>query len=283
MSRTGFTGLVNPIAGSGAATAIWAGVSRDLADVRTVRTESGAHARAAARTAAADGRVVVAVGGDGLVRDVAAGVVESGGVMGVVPAGRGNDLAAALGITASAELLRDGPIRPIDVIRVGDTVVPGNVYCGIDAVASGLINRTRWLPSLLAYRVLPVWAVLRWRAPLFTLELDRRQQQVRAHTVVIGNSGRYGHGLHIVPDAVPDDAALDVLIVGNSPRWQIIRFLLQARNGRHLARPHVSVTRAHEIRLTADRAVPVYGDGEHITTLPATACLEPAALSLIRP
>ena len=278
-----FTGLVNPIAGSGAAPAIWAGIARDLADVRTVRTDSAAHARAIARAAAADGRVVVAVGGDGLVRDVASGVVEAGGVMGLVPAGRGNDLAAALGITASATLLTDGPIRPIDVIRVGDVVVPGNVYCGIDAVASGLINKTRWLPSLLAYRVLPVWAVLRWRAPLFTLDLDGEQRQVRAHTVVVGNSGRYGHGLHIVPDAVPDDGVLDVLIVGDSPRWEIIRFLLQARTGRHVARPEVSVTSAREIRLVADRQVPMYGDGEHIAVLPADARLESAALSLIRP
>ncbi len=278
-----FTGLVNPIAGSGAAPRIWAGIARDLADVQTVRTKSGAHARAVARAAAADGRVVVAVGGDGLVRDVAGGVVEAGGVMGLVPAGRGNDLAAALGITASATLLTDGPIRPIDVIRVGDAVVPGNVYCGIDAVASGLINRTRWLPSVLAYRVLPVWAVLRWRAPLFTLDLDGQQRQVRAHTVVIGNSGRYGHGLHIVPDAVPDDAALDVLVVGESPRWEIIRFLLQARTGRHLSRPEVSVTCAREIRIAADRPIPVYGDGEHIASLPADAHLESKALSLIRP
>ena len=87
---------------------------------------------------------MVAVGGDGLVRDVAEGVVAAGpaSVMAIVPAGRGNDLARALGCPtgagALAEVLLHGQARALDVIDLDGTIVPGNVYCGIDSVANAM-------------------------------------------------------------------------------------------------------------------------------------------------
>jgi diacylglycerol kinase (ATP) len=286
-----FTALVNPIAGGGRAAQRWAPLATRIgaagADVRVESTRSRAHAVAAAHAAATEGRVVVAVGGDGLVRDVAEGVVAEHGTMAIVPAGRGNDLARVLGYPTDpgelATLLLDGSDRPCDVIALGDTVVVGNVYCGIDSVSNALINNNRRLPARLVYRLAPVRAVLTWTAPRFTLTLDGERIVVRAHMVVVGNSGAYGHGLHIVPSARIDDGMLDVLIVRDGPRRAVASFLREAQRGTHVNRPEVSVHHAREITVDADRAVPVCGDGEELATLPATMRISANSLRLIRP
>ena len=287
-----FTALVNPISGGGKAAEKWAPLAARIsdagADVRVELTRSRDHGVEAARAAAADGRVVVAVGGDGLVRDVAEGVVAGGGVMGIVPAGRGNDLARALGfpsdVTALSELLMHGTAAPCDVIELGTNhIVVGNVYCGLDSVSNAIINRNRWLPPKVIYRLAPVRAIVTWKAPRFTLTLDGSPLTVDAHMVVIGNSGAYGHGLNIVPSARIDDGVLDVLVVRKGPKRAVASFMRDAQRGTHVARPEVSVHTAREITIAADRPVPVCGDGEELASLPVTARVNAAALQLIRP
>lgn len=286
-----FTALVNPIAGGGRAAQKWAPLAARLssagADVRVELTRGPDHATEIARSAGAAERVVVAVGGDGLVRDVAQGVVSAGGVMGIVPAGRGNDLARSLGfptdVAGLAELLLNGSERPCDVIAVGDTTVPGNVYCGIDSVSNALINSTRWLPPKLVYRLAPVRVIVSWRPPLYTLTIDGETSTVRAHLVVVGNSGAYGHGLRIVPSARVDDGLLHVLVVAAGPKRMIASFMRDAQRGSHVQRPEVSVRTAHEVTIATDRPLPVCGDGEQFASSPVTARIRPAALRLIRP
>jgi diacylglycerol kinase (ATP) len=304
MTGRAFTALVNPISGGGRAAEEWAPLASRIsvagADVRVELTRSRGHAIELATTAAADGRVVVAVGGDGLVRDIAGGVVASGGTMAIVPAGRGNDLARRLAlptdVDALADLLLTGPSSPLDVIELsggtpgsqgaaasGVTIVPGNVYAGIDSVANRIINRNRWVPGLLLYRLAPVRAIATWRAATYTITADGHTRTVKAHTVVIANSGAYGHGLQIVPPARMDDGLLHVMVVGDGPRRAVISFMRQAEHGRHVDRPEVEITTAREVTLDADRPLPLCADGDELGQLPATVRIRPAVLELIRP
>lgn len=291
MSRA-FTAVVNPISGRGKAAQKWARLAGEIsaagADVRVELTRGREHAIAVARQAAADGRIAVAVGGDGLVRDVAAGAVAGGGIMAVVPAGRGNDLARRLGLPADqaglADLLLHGTVKQVDVIEAAGEIVPGNVYVGIDSVATAVINKTRYLPGLLAYRIAPLRAVVRWRPATYRLTLDGQSHSVAAHTVVIANSGAYGHGLTIVPPARVDDGLLHVLVVGAGPRWRVAQFLAQVKRGSHLDRPEITVHVAREVTVEADRAIPVCADGDvlgDLGGLPVTARVREGALSLI--
>ncbi|MGI8760889.1 MAG: diacylglycerol/lipid kinase family protein [Jatrophihabitantaceae bacterium] len=284
-----FTALVNPIAGGGRAAARWAPLAERIrasgAQVHVEHTRSREHAVELAGQAAERTDVVLAVGGDGLVRDVAGGVVGTDASMGIVAAGRGNDLARVLGLPtdcdALATLLLDAPARAIDVLEVDGTVVPGNVYSGIDSVANAMINRSRWIPGALLYRLAPVRAIASWRAAGYTVVADGVARTVRAHTVVIANSGAYGHGLRIVPSAVVDDGLLDVMVVGDGPRSAIVRFMREAKHGTHVARGEVSVCTAREVTISADRALPVCGDGDQLGELPVTVRIRPAALNIL--
>jgi YegS/Rv2252/BmrU family lipid kinase len=286
-----FTALVNPISGGGRAAERWAPLAGRLstagADVRVELTRGREHAVEAARTAADEGRVVVAVGGDGLVRDVAEGVVTTAGTMAIVPAGRGNDLARTLRLPTStdglADLLLTAEPRPLDVIDLDGTIVVGNVYCGIDSVSNAIINANRRIPAKLVYRLAPVRAILTWHAPTFTVTLDGDVRTLKAHSVVVANSGAYGHGLRIVPSAVLDDGRLDVLLVGDGPRRAVVSFMRAAQRGTHVSRAEVEVVRAREVTIAADRSLPVCGDGEELGTLPATMRIRAAALPLLAP
>ncbi|GAB3213665.1 diacylglycerol kinase family protein [Marinactinospora endophytica] len=287
-----FTALVNPVSGDGRAEQRWAGpaglLRRAGAVVRTERTRDSAHATEAAKAAAEAGDVVVAVGGDGLVRDVAQGVVAAGGTMGIVPAGRGNDLARRLGLPASprelARVLLEGRPRAVDVIEVGEgTIVVGNVYAGVDSAANLLVNELRGLPPLLLYRLAPVWAMLRWRVPRYTLTLDGRSITLRGHTVSVANSGTYGHGLRMVPQAVLDDGVLRVMTVDAVSRHRLVPFMLRARKGTHTGMAGVRIVTAREVVIAADRPVPLYGDGEDLGELPARLRVRPGALNLLSP
>ncbi|TQF07238.1 diacylglycerol kinase family lipid kinase [Kitasatospora acidiphila] len=284
-----FTAIVNPISGGGHATAHWEPVAARLraagAAVRVEPTRSREHAIECATAAAERGDVVVAVGGDGLVRDVAEGAVRGGGTLALVPAGRGNDLARALDLpsdpAALAGLLLSGATRRLDVLEVNGVIVPGNVYIGIDSVATQLINAGRGLPALLVYRLAPVRAILGWRSVGYTLTVDGERQSVRGHTVVLANSGAYGHGLRIVPDAQLDDGRLRLMVVGDGPRWKIASFMQEVKRGTHTRRPDVSLRHAHEVTVETDRPVPVCADGDEVTTLPATIRVLPGALRII--
>jgi YegS/Rv2252/BmrU family lipid kinase len=286
-----FTALVNPISGGGHAAAKWEPLAelilRAGADVKVVLTLSQAHAVESATEYSTAGDVVVAVGGDGLVRDVATGVVAAGGTMAIVPAGRGNDLARGLdlptGIAELADLLLNGPVRAIDVLEANGVIVPGNVYAGMDATATKIINDNRRIPAKLLYRLAPVIALARWRPADFTVVADGHSTTTTGHMVVIANSGRYGHGLHIVPTAVLDDGLLDVMVVGQVPKYKVAAFMGQAKTGAHARRPEVELSTAKEVTLSADRPVPVCGDGDELGELPITVRVRPGALNLIAP
>ncbi|MFC4950599.1 diacylglycerol/lipid kinase family protein [Pseudonocardia sp. GCM10023141] len=289
-----FTAVVNPISGGGRASTFWEPVALRLraagAAVATEATRGREHAVEIATRAAARGDVVVAVGGDGLVRDVAGGVVAAGGTaatMGIVPAGRGNDFAATLGLptdpAALSAMLLDAPVRTLDVMDVNGVIAPGNVYVGVDSVATQIINTNRWMPALLLYRLAGVLAISRWRPCTFTVVTDGVSRTVAARSVVVANSGAYGHGLRIVPPAVLDDGLLHVMVVGDGPKRDVVGYLAQSRKGTHVHRPEVELSTAQVVTIDVDRPLPLCADGDEVGLLPATIRIRKAALRVIAP
>lgn len=286
-----YSALVNPVSGDGTSATVWRQVASALhaqgIEVDTINTVSRDHAIAAATQAAAEKRIVVAVGGDGLVRDVATAVAGSNGAMAIVPTGRGNDFARLRGIPSdpslSAAMLLDGQIERIDVAQINEVTVPGNVYVGVDSLATRIINANRWVPALLLYRIAPVRALASWRSARYTVTLDGATRSFTGHTAVIANSGVYGHGLKIVPSAQLDDGQLDVMTIGDLRKSAIVSFMRQAKHGTHVSRSDITIERAHTVTIDCDRDVPVCADGDEIATLPVTVRVRPRALPLVTP
>ncbi|MFJ8588427.1 diacylglycerol/lipid kinase family protein [Streptomyces sp. NPDC093595] len=289
-----FTAVVNPAAGSSSGTAALLPVARLLreagAGLETRYSRSLDHARELARQAAAQGHVVLAVGGDGMAGAVGGVLSGTDAVLGLVPSGRGNDFARALGLPAEpaalAELLLGSPPRAVDTIEVESAVHPrtavlGSVYAGVDAVANRYANRSRLLRGAASYYAGGARAVAGWRPAAYRITVDGTVHERSGYTVVAANSGYYGFGRRIAPDARVDDGLLDVVVVRHAPKRLFFALMNELRTGAHMRRPQVEVLRGKEIRIEADRDLPYGADGEVDATLPVTVRVRPGALNVL--
>ncbi|MFI6520537.1 diacylglycerol/lipid kinase family protein [Spirillospora sp. NPDC050679] len=293
-----FTAVVNPTSGGSTSAALLVPLARLLreagAEVAVEYSRGLEHAVALARGAAAAGHVVLGVGGDGMVGCVGGALAGSEAVLGIVPAGRGNDFARQLGVPADpqelARLLLEGEPRAVDAIDANGTAVLGSVYAGVDAVANDNANKTRLLRGSASYTVGALRAVLSWRPADYRVTVDGAEYLRQGYTVVAANSGYYGFGRHIAPDARVDDGLLDVVIIRHAPKALFFAVLNELAAGTHVRRPQVEVLRGREVRIElagtaamAGRVLPYGADGELPGVLPVTARVLPGALRVLAP
>jgi len=284
-----FAFLVNPASGGGAAPAAVVPVARTLRDagcpVEVTYSPGPVACRQLVADAVSRGDVVVAVGGDGMVASLAGAVAQAEGILGIVPSGRGNDFARQLGIGGSPEevartLLAAEP-RCVDVIDVDGRVVVGSVYAGVDSLASELVDRAHRLPRTVQYPYAAVRSVLQFRPSAYDVVVDGRAHRFDAFTVVVANSGYYGSGMHIAPDAVLDDGVLEVVVIRAASKLALIRSMPRLYDGTHVELEEVVVLRGREVSVAAAGPVLAYGDGERLGPLPVTASVRPTALRVL--
>jgi YegS/Rv2252/BmrU family lipid kinase len=284
--------IVNPSAGGGRAERALTAVEEALAangiEHRTERTRGLDHARELARAAAASGEVAVAFGGDGLVGAVAGALRHTDGVLGVLPGGRGNDFARVLGIplepVAACRVLTTGVERVLDLGEAGGETFVGIASCGFDSYGNKIANETRLVRGNLVYTYAALRVLVRWRPARFRIELDGQEiVHVVGYSVAVANSKAYGGGMYLAPDASLEDGLLDVVTISQMPKLRFLRLLPTVFSGRHVRVPEVSVRRAHELRVSADRPFTMYADGDVIAELPVTVRALPRAVRVIVP
>lgn len=287
--------LVNPSAGGGRARGAAPGVERRLRelgqDVRREDTRDLDHARALAREAASAGETVAVLSGDGMIGAVADALREtSGAVLGVLPGGRGNDLARVLKISQdpieACATIAEGVPRALDVGEVGGRAFVGIASVGFDSDANRIANEApAWLGNLVyAYGALR--ALLAWHPARFEIELDPpgERHTCTAYTVGAANSQAYGGGMRAAPDARLDDGLLDVVVLQSISKVRFVtRILPRVFRGTHVREPSVSVWRAREISVSADRPFTMYADGDPIGELPVRVRALPGAVTVLVP
>jgi len=231
--------------------------------------------------------VPVVVSGDGLIGAVGGALAGSETPLGIVPGGRGNDLARVLGISsdpaAVAAMLASGETKRIDVGEVNGRRFLGIVSVGFDSVANQRANETRWLRGNLVYAYSGVRTLLGWKPARFTIRVGEERERFTGYSVSVANSKAFGGGMFIAPDADLADGQFDVVTVGEVGKLRFLSNLPKVFKGTHVEEDEVRVFRASRLELSASRPFPVYADGEHLTDLPATLRLLPQALNVIVP
>jgi YegS/Rv2252/BmrU family lipid kinase len=284
--------IVNPHAGGGRAATVQAQVERALAalgsDVHSTRTRDIEHARALARAAAAAGEVAATLGGDGLVGAVAGELEKTGGVLGILPGGRGNDLARVLGIPkdldAACRILAAGADRAMDIGSVDGRWFVGIASAGFDSEANRIANATTLIRGNAVYAYAALRALAAWTPARFDLVLDGRERLTYdGYNVVCANSKAYGGGMFVAPDAELDDGLLDIVMTGRVTKRRFLLNLPKVFEGTHVNEAGVAVRRAAEVRVAADRPFTMYADGDPIAELPATVRIHHRALRVIAP
>jgi YegS/Rv2252/BmrU family lipid kinase len=297
--------IVNPSAGGGKAARLLPEVLAALQghglQVRVELTRDLDHARELARAAALGGETVVCLSGDGLIGVVADVLREiPDALLGVLPGGRGNDLARVLGIPADAvqacaiiaagfsRRLDLGAVEPRTVTnlddahsewpaqRTGDRQTGGQAYVGIasvgfDSEANRIANEApAWLGALV-YAYGALCALLRWHPARFEIELDPpgERHSFAGYTVGACNSKTYGGGMRAAPGALLDDGLLEVVVLEDVSKLRFVtRILPKVFSGTHVHEPSVRVFRAREVTISADRPFTMYADGDPIGELP---------------
>ncbi|MHB8234916.1 MAG: diacylglycerol/lipid kinase family protein [Solirubrobacteraceae bacterium] len=292
--------IVNPAAGGGRARGLAPQAERALRQhgliVRRDDTRDLEHARELAVQAARAGEVVAVLSGDGAVGAVADALrAVSGAVLGVLPGGRGNDLARVLGIpddiAAACATIAEGVPRAMDVGEVRDSTQHGHSFVGIasagfDSDANRIANEApAWLGAMVyAYGALR--ALVSWKPARFEIELEPpgERRSFSAYTIGTCNSKAYGGGMLAAPDAMLDDGLLDVIVLESIGKLAFLtKILPNVFKGTHVNQPSVHVFRVREVSISCDRPFTMYADGDPIGELPLTVKAIAGAVTVLVP
>jgi YegS/Rv2252/BmrU family lipid kinase len=290
--RRAFSLIVNPVAGGGRAAAalpeVEAVLRRHEVDYHVESTTSLDHARQLARAAIEADETAVTLGGDGLVGPVAGVLSGTGGVLGILPGGRGNDFARTLGLPLEAapacEVLVAGHERLIDVGDVDGRPFIGIASCGFDSEANRIANETKLVKGGLVYAYGALRALAAWKPARFEIDLDSGERfSFPGYSVGACNTKAYGGGMFVAPAAEIDDGLLDVVMYSQGTKRRFLYNVTKSFQGRLQDSPSVHAVRAREVRISADRPFTMYADGDPIAELPATVTTRHRALRVIAP
>jgi len=283
--------IVNPSAGRGRAAArlpaVEAALRARVVPFRIERTTSLEHAMELGRETVTTGEVAAAMGGDGIVGAVAHALRETDGVLGVIPGGRGNDFARKLGIPedpeGAAEILATAQPRSMDVAEANGRSFLGIVSAGIDSDVQELVLQTKLKLGSLVYIYGLLRALRRWKSAGWTVTIDGEMRTYRGYSVAVANSGVFGGGMYLVPDAELDDGQLEVVTSGEVPRRRYLLNLPKVFKGTHVDEPELDIVPAREVTFSADRPFIAYADGDPIAECPVTVRVLPRALKVLAP
>jgi YegS/Rv2252/BmrU family lipid kinase len=283
--------FLNPAASGGrageAVPAVQSELDRLDVPYRLLGTRSIEHAREEALLAAAAGETVVAIGGDGLVGCLAGALQGTTSALGIVPGGRGNDLARVLGIPRdpreAARLVVEGEEQLIDVGSVNGKPFVGIATVGFDSIANRTANEARLVKGNLVYIYAGLRTLAGWKPATFQVTVDGQRHTMTGYNVAVANSKAYGGGIQLVPHAELNDGRLDVMLVGEHPKLRWIVGALKAFKGGHVGNPAIRWLTGTEIEVSADRPFTVYADGDPIADLPATIRVTKQTLRVIAP
>lgn len=291
IAGTPLTLLVNPSSAGGRSLKLLPRIEAALdarrAVFRVEKTRGLDHGAELALRAVEVGEVPVVVSGDGLLGVVGGAMAGAEAPLGLIPAGRGNDLARALGIPTEPEAAVDailtGHSRLIDVGEANGKRFLGIASIGFDSECNRLANETHWLRGNSVYAYSMPRTLIGWRPARFTIAVGEERKRISGYFVAVANNSVYGGGMWIAPEAKIDDGEFDVVSIGEVGKLRFLWGLRDVLKGDHLKKDEVSVFRAPRLEIDASRPFPVYADGDHLTDLPVALRVLPRCLSILVP
>lgn len=236
--------------------------------------------------------VVIALGGDGTINEVVNGLVAADRKvpMGIIPCGHGSDFCRGLNLPNGVVNLVThnlrGSSRPVDVGRI--TFADGSSRCfinvaglGFDTVVAERTTRTRLPGATLPYITAVVGALPAFKNFQVTITTDDDSFTGPAFSVLVANSNFFAGGMHIAPMAKINDGLLDIAILGDLGKFEVIRAVPGVYRGKHVNHKKFHHLAAKSVTISTDRPTRVQLDGEIGGYSPITISVEPGALLLV--
>ena len=293
--------LVNPASANGSTGRRWPELARRAAaaglEGSTLFSERPGHLAELAREAALDGaELLVVVGGDGSVNEVANGLAGLGRQpeVAIVPRGTGWDFSRTFGIPRKVDdavhVALEGDVRTIDVGRAsyrawdGSDATTSFANVASAGMSGAIAQRANETTKALGGKASYLWATFAvfsgWEATEIEVVVDGERRTGRMFDVVVANGRFFGGGLQICPEAEPDDGLFDVLTIGDVTKRDLVLTMPKMYRGTHLPHPKAELLRGPSVTVTSETPLPIELDGEQPGTTPATFEVAAGALRL---
>ena len=253
--------IVNPISGKGRKKNIITGLQKS--GYRVVCTEYAGHAEKLAREAAE--QIVVAVGGDGTVNEVARGLVGTGKTLGIIPCGSGDGLARHLGIShvfnSAMKTITAGKTSPLDAGTINGRLFFSVCGVGFDAVVSERFAKCgkRGLSTYIK-EGLKTWRI--YLPEKYKINIDGQDIEHEAIFITVGNSNQWGNGAKITPLADSSDGILDMTIVDGFRAIELPWLAGRLMTGSAHKSRRVHTYRGRNIIIDRSSEGPAHADGD---------------------
>ena len=260
-------------------------------------SERRGHLGELAREAALGGaRLLVVVGGDGSLHEVANGLdgLATPPDVALIPRGTGGDFARTFGIrddvAAAARIAVEGVTQAVDLGRVTYRAWDGHEGTALFAnvasagMSGAIAQRANDTSKKLGAKASYLWATFAvfagWSAVETRLTVDGETRSGPMFDVVVANGRYFGGGMKMCPDALPGDGLLDVVTIGDVTKRDLVLTMPKIYRGTHLPHPKAEALRGRVVTVETDEPVPVELDGEQPGTTPARFEVLPGALRL---
>lgn len=262
--------IVNPISGNGKKLplyqAIRSTIDREKFDISIQRTKYAGHASEMTQKAVEEGfDIVVAVGGDGTVNEVARSLVHTSTALGIIPCGSGNGLARHLHIPLNERkalrVINEAIVECLDYGRIDGRPFFCTCGMGYDAdVSMEFANAgTRGLKTYVQKGVVEG---LKYKPKPYTIENEDDTKQYKAFLIACANASQYGNNAYIAPLASMKDGLLDIIIMEPFNKIMAPKVALQLFRKTLLHNSHIRNFQARKIRITRPEEGPIHCDGD---------------------
>lgn len=261
--------LINPISGVGRKKVVEK-IVKDELDAKTIDheviyTQYRGHANELAKFYAGKVDVVVAVGGDGTVNEVGAGLVHSSTALAIIPTGSGNGLARfleiPLKIKQAVSVINALHIRMIDVLQVNDHYSLNVAGIGFDAYISKKFSEVKRRGPL-QYMRLITQEFTTYKSESYRITIDGHPLEREAFLISFANSSQWGNNVHIAPGARIDDGLIDVCVVADFPKYEGPALLISLLDQSIDKSKYDEIIRARKIHIRHDSPLLGHVDGE---------------------
>jgi YegS/Rv2252/BmrU family lipid kinase len=239
----------------------------------------------------AQASLLVVVGGDGTVNEVANGVAGTDAEIALLASGTGEDFGRTHGVPERFEdavrTALDGKTKTIDLGRVECEGSPPRFFANVGSagMSGSVARRANGMSKVLGGRATFFYALTReflaWRNTEVTVELDGGvRREGRLHDVIVANGNFHGGGMKLAPDAQQNDGLFDVVTIGDVNKLDFLTTAPKLYSGHYLSHPKVELLRSAGVAIDAAEPLPLEVDGEPIGTTPARFEVVPGALRL---
>lgn len=286
--------IVNPVAGGGKTLRFLPRIKRWLSESANqfLLSIPKSPEEMRAEIMKAPGRGIEAIllsGGDGTVHQALPAIAETDLPLGFLPCGRGNDFARNIGLSMdlknNCSFLSTPSLRRLDLPSINQKIpFVAIAYVGFDSEVNRLANAHQgYFGGTLGYIICVLKALKHFKPFEVEITIDDRTWKERVMMVSIANAPFYGGGMKIAPQAIMDDGVLDICIVKEISKLELLRQFPKVFKGTHITHPKIMMSSGRKIKIVSDEERELFADGEHAGKLPAECTIGSQTIRVLAP